>query len=155
MGADLICYVCVGPKYYDYEMKTKAYDVLAGYRQKAKILKSKVDEWDSLSHPDCEAWLGEQKEMKWLLENWADCCGSDYIEDLVAVLEAPDSILDRFFEVWEFGARDLVVRSYPDNDDEVIVAAGELSWGDTPDGIGYQALDDIHRYDLLDVLKIR
>lgn len=153
MGANLICYICIGPKEYGETEKKKAYDVLAGYREKAKFLESKVDEWEMLHHPECKAWLEEQKDISCVVENWRDY-GSDHIEDLVVFLDAPDCVLDRFFQAWEGGARDMAVRSYPDNDDEVIVVAGDMSWGDTPQGIGYQALNDIHRYDLLDVLEI-
>jgi len=51
-----------------------------------------------------------------------------------------ESFLREFAYFWKKGSRDSVTRSSPYNDGHQIIFAGELSWGDEPEGYGYQML---------------
>jgi hypothetical protein len=46
-----------------------------------------------------------------------------------------------FAAAWNEGRfRDLAFRTDPDKPDRKVAVAGELSWGDEPEGLGYQTL---------------
>ena len=62
-------------------------------------------------------------------------------EDLVSAFEGPaKDLVDNLFEICTSGARDVNDRYVSNEDQRKILVAGELSWGDEPDGFGYQTL---------------
>lgn len=48
--------------------------------------------------------------------------------------------VDKFYRVWGKGSKDSASRIDPDNPERKIVFAGCPSWGDEPDGLGYEVL---------------
>ncbi|MEK6883205.1 MAG: hypothetical protein AABY22_26500, partial [Nanoarchaeota archaeon] len=64
-------------------------------------------------------------------------------------------VVDDLLAVWEGNYRDVTSRLDPDDEEQKIVVAGEMSWGDEPQGGGYQALKYADQTGVLKVFGIR
>lgn len=62
-------------------------------------------------------------------------------------------VAEDFIANWPDFGRDTNVRYL--NEDEVICVAGDMSWGDTPDGTGYTTLNYVYNLKLDDILGLR
>jgi hypothetical protein len=80
--------------------------------------------------------LEEMSEGGWCLE-YKD-------KEMMFVLELLD--------VWETGSRDSICRWL--DDDKKVVAAGDMSWGDEPDGFGYRTLKHAEQAGLFPIFKL-
>src|ERR1035437_6766363 len=61
--------------------------------------------------------------------------------DPVDIQEQPESIIREFVDWWHnLDSRDACGRQDPDDPRQKLVYAGELSWGDEPDGYGFQII---------------
>ena len=135
MGADLIGYLVKGPK----EISAAAWDAAEAKlvaRLEPMWLGAKVDCPDCGEPIDC----ADPDEF----EYGCPACGSDSIK-VMAELEDRDSVTQFMAKLraWPPGARDVASRPDPDNDAEILVFAGEMSWGDSPCGYGYAYLRDL------------
>ena len=73
-----------------------------------------------------------------LAESWHE------VESKYVFASTPEELakeVREFVDFWNDGcARDLACRPDPEHPGRKVVVAGELSWGDEPDGFGYQTL---------------
>lgn len=71
-------------------------------------------------------------------------CDCDHEVEAEYAFKKPEELageVEAFVKGWNDGCfRDLSRREDPDSPGRKIVVAGELSWGDEPDGLGYQML---------------
>lgn len=71
---------------------------------------------------------------------------SDAVDDEWAlertVLLDPKKVVESLYAVWDGDARDVVSRPDPDDSTTQLIFAGEPSWGDEPEGYGYETLRD-------------
>ena len=65
------------------------------------------------------------------------------------------SLAKELVEGWTPDNRDTASRLDPDNRKKVIVFAGDMSWGDEPEGGGYQYLKKLCLSGVAEALKIR
>ena len=147
MGADLISYLLVGPRKIAQAQIKKAEPLVVAWLAKHK---------DTAICENCgqiqdAELLDRDEDGKLLLED-VDCdeCGA---AELVLVSEKyPDAAaakkhLRAAVDCWHAApsCRDAAVRTNPDNPKEIIICCGELSWGDEPDGAGYNNLKTVCR----------
>ena len=87
--------------------------------------------------------LRSHPEHRDLVQGMLADCGHEVESDHVFV-GAPEDLakeVREFAAAWNDGCfRDLSRRNDPENPDRRIVVAGEMSWGDEPEGLGYQML---------------
>lgn len=170
MGADLIGYIVVGPAELDKSKEKKQALMEQAEKDKklideiSKLLTEKgLDDADydaqiaALSDKqrtyveglnerrEGDSWFREEEDVNNLLD-WAEEAFTP---------EAVESIIEDLFAVWDNGARDSMSRSLPGDPTQRILACGELSWGDEPDGWGYQTLKKADRAGILDAYGIR
>jgi len=87
--------------------------------------------------------LRGHKEYRSLIEQALDACGYEVEAKHVfsATPEELARIVQGFVDDWNKPYyRDMASRPDPDDRNRKVVVAGELSWGDEPDGAGYQLL---------------
>lgn len=136
MGADLIAYICKGPQKLD---RSKRDAAVAHTTEIVELAKISGDSEDALDG---------------LLEKFGDLSGFEDLES-VANIE-PAEFVDSFIETWDnCDCRDMSFRTDPDDENQKIVVAGELSWGDTPEGEGYTALNTATVLGLMLIFGIR
>jgi hypothetical protein len=134
MGADMIGFLSKGPvKFTDAQKE-------AALAEGSRIL-SLVREWHDLElaeNPDADAIKAFLEANPVLKRNFQ----SDIIFAERLVDSNVNDVLAEFIEVWENGARDVASRIDPDNENMQLWFAGGMSWGDEPDGYGYQSYQD-------------
>lgn len=83
---------------------------------------------------------------KWPAHHWLKSAGNT----------TPIRFLKGFLDFWNRDTpRDTVKRTDPDDPEQQIVVAGEMSWGDEPGGYGYQMLKAADYLQLMPLLGIR
>lgn len=68
-----------------------------------------------------------------------------------------DELFTNIVDVWnDASVRDVATRIFHDNEGEryQVLFAGERTWGDTPDGLGYTTLNTVAELELLDALGL-
>jgi hypothetical protein len=115
MGADLIGFIAVGPATFTEDQTTKARKTFEAERTRVEALCAESDDaWEVLSDDDCQIYYA------------------------LRAFKDSDEFFTALKYVWEeFSGRDVAGRMY---NGKQIVFAGDMSWGDTPDGIGYNVL---------------
>jgi len=129
MGADMIGYIVVGPK------------LIGPWQQKEAVRKIKllVKEWNASGKPPvCQTCFVEYSEAS-LDGCQCDECGTE-MPDLELMKTDPERYVREMVERWPPDFRDVATRDMPGNRDKVIVFAGDMTWGDSPEGAGYAAL---------------
>jgi len=149
MGADLIGYMCLGPK------KISEAQAEAAERRAWEIFQA-LKTW----YGDDEG-EGEQPEiLKGLGLGGVDEAyqleslrfGGD-ADIATATKDDIDALVDEIVGFWnDPGSRDAVDRWISDT--EKVVFCGDMSWGDEPDGYGYRLLKMAHVLDILEPLGI-
>lgn len=140
MGADLITHIVVGP---------------------VKLRPSKATQQKVLKHADNVLKRAKQAVK---LSGW-DYDGDDLLgglglepEDMegFALVDARQTF-DNLLKLWKDGKfRDVSSRLATVGGKQVaIVVAGDSSWGDEPDGLGYETLRDAYRLGMLELLGIQ
>ena len=134
MGADLIGFLVKGPQKISEETWAEAEAKLVA-RLEPMWLGAKVDCPDCGEPIDCS----DPDEVEYGCEK----CGSDCIK-VMAQLEDRDSVTKFMARMrhWPPGGRDVAKRDDPDSG-ELLIFAGEMSWGDAPCGCGYEYLHDL------------
>lgn len=166
MGADLICFITKGPLKLDSRKKTKAVAQIKRVVQLLvevrKIYKSSENS-EAAEHeiqkldltPLCHVWKDNQAKRSIRIT----IGDQSMLDDLWYLVELkPERLVEELFAVWH-GSSTIRVRdgsSRPDPDDpkRQIVIAGELSWGDEPDGLGYQTLKAAFESGIADIFGI-
>lgn len=136
MGAEQVGFIVVGP------VKIPAGRIKAAAKacsvQRRKLLK--------LVAPDAPRY--ERRDAV-LSETGEDFNPAD-------IPENPEQDIRAFVDWWNSGgSRDTCSRQDPDNSRQKIVYAGEMSWGDEPQGYGYQMLKKAFAWGVAEALGIR
>ena len=133
MGADLISYIVVAPAKIPEEGKKKAAKKLLEIAREARRLKT----WEC-------ALCGDVLSEASLKNGHCDDCGETVFDprDIKTISDAK-ALINTWVNPWPPDYRDVSARGNPDNPKEVIICAGELSWGDEPQGRGFQTLKTI------------
>lgn len=172
MGADLICYIAKGPKKFSQPQRRAADRWL---RQLWGPLKKAYHRWEQEGTVEkSPAALELRRVMRGLQVSeskrhstiWVGPADPDdfYLDEVVSsyrwlkeLKEAtPSRFLRVFLDFWVRGTpRDTATRDDPDNRAQQIVVAGEMSWGDEPEGYGYQMLKAANYLQLMPLLGIR
>lgn len=170
MGADLIGYMVRGPEYLLDTDVARAKVVALERLQHVRKLEAAREALEDyrLRLPDdlpIDSMLSEDD----LLQNVKACeevlveCGMGYVDpiisaDVAGLLDsAVETTVEELRQAWHNGGfRDTVTRVFhePDGRKRRVMFAGQTSWGDTPDGMGYYCLDLLHTLNILDVLGI-
>lgn len=138
MGADLLAYVLVGPRNLDKGLGDSA----------VSAAQERIDL--------CIKWAGEEKEgmpkeVNEQFNAWE--LWDDWDVDDVASLDAEESVKE-FMELWNGNYRDAASREDPNDPTRQITVAGEMSWGDEPEG-AYQICKNAVRLGVTDVFEVR
>jgi len=138
MGADLIGYLVVGPSTLDETKKDAVIALFDLWVEKTKGLDEGDDpDLANIEMPDGRILsLDDLMDTTTVLGHWRD--GADFAENL--------------WTWWVRGSRDCASREMPGDKGRCILFAGEMSWGDIPDGWGYRVLDTILHVPGLDEL---
>lgn len=137
MGAELITYIVKGPAKLDESKREQAVDLA-----KDVIAARELVEKDEITEKD--------RQMFALLAGTFD------EDDLLAIAELDaEKVVDSLFETWAEEYRDVNGRYDPDDEGQKIVVAGEMSWGDSPQGGGYQAFDAVAKLGLFEFFGLR
>jgi hypothetical protein len=150
MGADLIGYHVKGPKHLD-ESKREAAEVKVA---RARELQDALVRNEHENGRDEAAFVAREEEL------WAQVCAEfPRMKDLeardFAAAASTTTLVDNLFDLWKNGSRDASMRDDPDDPTQVMLFAGEPSWGDEPDGYGYVTLRDAEILGLFDRFNIR
>jgi hypothetical protein len=152
MGADLITYICVGPKKIKLSETRRRSLVGRAMSRRKKVLaaagrglaEARGLSLEKLQRSDSyECWLED------FLRN--ECDGEEILVNVTP--KDVRTTLVQLVDLWNGGnvARD---QSYRFWKNRRIVVAGEMSWGDEPEGYGYQLLKRARAMGLLDALGI-
>jgi len=138
MGADLIGYMVIGPKKFDEYVLEKARAYLIRLQGQIDLALNKGEITQELRELVDMSSLGDLHESE-----------RSAIEDLDSRFD--ESLIDEFLDLWKYGCRDSCCRPYKDRQ---IVFAGEMTWGDTPEGTGYTILEAIEYVGLYKILGL-
>lgn len=131
MGADQIGFLVIGPQKLD---KSKIDEAVEEAVKIGLIVKNLIDEYDKENNEEAVEKLWEE-----LKATGIDLC-SDEPHDYEKFSYDSNKVkkeAEDFIDNWPMFGRDTAYRLYKD---KVIVYAGEMSWGDEPNGYGYEAL---------------
>ncbi len=169
MGADLITYFCYGPR------KLKA-DQVTRQRAKKKALQvielaKIVEEAHSQNHkgPTIFTLLKKKKldirQIEHLLDQPVSKRSITITDNDLWNIEAVSSFseegIDRtindLIKIWNEGSgcRDMTWRDVPGKKNLKGVVCGELTWGDEPEGWGYQTMKKAQQLGILEVFGIQ
>ena len=154
MGADLITYMLVGPNKLADDPKKKEKAILHASRMIAA-----VTAWQTLhdehqnsddAQDEIEVPATLIRELKHFGIDPTTCYIDDYNSGVVGV-DAETAVND-LFTLWNDGGyRDVNTRGYRTRQ---ILVAGDMSWGDEPDGAGYQICKRCERLGLFRIYGI-
>lgn len=133
MGADLIGYLVKGPVDPNFSEQNKR-----RYFRRVEELKAWSQNFDAIGTGPA----------------WAENVIGNIDPGELADVDA-EATWNAMKDLWEDGSRDCRSRPDPQNPRQVIMFCGEMSWGDDPDGFGYQTLSMADKTGLLDLLRIR
>lgn len=147
MGADMIGYIVKAPAKFSDAQITDAAD---------KLLKIARDLRKSgiLECPNCATGVNIPN-----LQEDTICvdCGAhlpDYLLKINSRVNARKKVKELIGD-WPPRFCDSNVRTDPDDPTQLLIFAGDMSWGDTPDGDGYNYLDALMMSGIADVLGVR
>lgn len=87
--------------------------------------------------------------------SWVVCVDPEFDGDTILEMD-PEIMWEETLELWRRGqARDCFWRQDPQNPKMKIMFCGEPSWGDPPEGHGYQTLRRAEMVGLLEILGIK
>lgn len=149
MGADLVGYMVIGKKEITDEMKQAAIAKLGRLCGVAKALMLEVDEGTD---------IGDVELPKDVPDFWTEefeVYGADFLEEFSELSD--EDIVKRVEEAIDFlddpAYRDCASRNI--SDDEFVLFCGEMTWGDEPEGGGYQLIKGIHKMGIEEELGLR
>lgn len=154
MGADLIVFIVKGPATISPEATAEAIKAAEKVSSFVKQITEKAYDDDN----------DEDQVWEELMEAWETTplahLNVDYFDDFSDLerLEVDaKEVVEEFVEHWNSGElfRDESTRPDPDDETQRIHVAGELSWGDEPEGNGYQALKQLSDLNAFKALGFR
>jgi len=152
MGANLIGYLVKGPRTLDVSKQDKAVDRVLRVLEVCK----KYNDW--AENPDN---IGEEYDFS-ELDGLVDLADAEEVFDLADIVigfpatkESAEKIVNDLIYNWPPRARDVVCKIDPDDENQVIVFCGDMSWGDEPEGIGYQMLKDGFMFGVWSLFGVR
>jgi hypothetical protein len=152
MSESLIVHICKGPATIKHKPSiAKAKKHVAEVIKAARFAKKCLDE-------DKEAVLDKMRDEKHPLlqllepmmknDQFSSYKEADFIIEGM-VLTKPNRVVNEFIEWWNRGdANDTAWRMDPDNRRLKIVVCGAGTWGDSPDGQGFNLMQEVWRFDL-------
>lgn len=148
MGADLIGYLVKVPRKFEEDRLNEARTHLKLVLDTASTLKGAL--MDAKGDYENETVQNLINRLNDLFEY-----SSNSIEDVEDVAEQVyEGLVDDVLAVCAGRFRDCSVRDDPHNENFRIVFAGELSWGDEPEGAGYTTLKAADQIGLFPILGI-
>ena len=141
MGADLICYIMKGPVKLPKNSPKLVEKYLLSLRKKIHKNPKKCE---NCGNKITDVLFGQECS-----------CGWPIIPPNITDEEIKQMAEDWVNEWNEFDHRDCGWRVDPDNPKRKIVVAGDMSWGDEPEGYGYQFLKKIFVTGVDKILKIK
>lgn len=139
MGADLVGYLLKGPKRIDEEKQSAAIAQIK--RVQELIQRITADDPDD----DIEAATAEFQRL--VFDRYRPMDTYDCV---------PEDLINEFVDLWETSAsRDVVSGTDPDDKTQQIMFAGGTSYGDDPDGFGYQTIHMLNAFNGLTILGIK
>lgn len=138
MGMELVGYLVKGPTEPDF-----------GDDNKSRFLKviENLREWAWSVNRGDPIQLGHW-ELKYTdVDQYCDT-------DELMVIDG-DLLWDNLRGLWSNGSRDCQSRLDPINKRHTIMFCGDMTWGEPPEGMGYETLKWAHKTGLLEILKIR
>lgn len=141
MSVNLVGYHAIGPANLNEKKKKRA---IARLHAKQAMLRSVVEKLMSPGVSGADLERAESAIYKYLSDLWPDCDldafeyrheAADYILGLDAT-----QVVEDLFCCWHSGYRDTSWRVFGKNNQHRTVFCGDMSWGDSPDGLGYTAL---------------
>lgn len=142
MGADLICIIAKGPRQLPETGPMIEAAIAQGLEIQAEIAKAlaayhREQPYDELWDADIDPQYNE-----------------DYTQHLTD-LDIPAFVAE-FIEGWNLcDYRDMGSRLDPDDESQQLLVAGELSYGDEPEGGGYLLLKDAFKLGIAETLGVR
>lgn len=138
MGADLITYMLVGPNTLDDDPKKREKAIMHASRMIAAVTAWQTLHDEHLDSDDAQNEIEVPatliRELKHFGIDPTTCDIDDYNSGVVGA-DAENTVKD-LFELWNVGGfRDVNTRRWRTHQ---ILVAGDMSWGDEPDGAGYQ-----------------
>lgn len=154
MGADFISYCVFGPK----KLSTSK-TVLKKAEKVVKEYVALACELDELVKRGCDSSQGrlERDEADEEVRSLMDKHGIECVEDVrwaCNYRSTPTQFLDEFFDVWNNYSRDSAGRDVPGRPKQKVWYAGDMSWGDEPDGYGYQTMKKADMCGLLPIFGL-
>jgi hypothetical protein len=155
MGAALICFIVKGPDQISSEAKKAAI-------QQAECFRSLLDRWNNENAETFDQFLAKTNNTRGDL-----VCNTEGVSNDTEFWEVshlrninPTAWVDNFIAFWnekmrEPFVRDISWRTDPDDKTQIIVVAGGESWGDEPDGDGYQTLKAAFRVGITKMMGLR
>lgn len=157
MGAELIAFIVKGPS----EIKSEGPQYEAAVAS-AKTVIAFFDEWKEWESKNQELDLGEYLEVTKRAPSDLGFSLDDFEEEQYLsdynhfVNEDPVLVVNAFILWWNEGrAADTTWREDPDDKSQRILATGAMTWGDEPDGEGYQAIKRSFQLGIASPLGIR
>lgn len=166
MGADLITYFCYGPKKLSEKKIPKAVAQAKAAVALAKTILEMEDlreagkmteeafaqEMGALDQSPLRHLMGgiESKRSITLLVT------EDNFHELRVIEQLdPDAVVHDLLHIWNHGSRDSTWRPVPGHRNLIGLVAGEMSWGDEPDGYGYQTLKNASLVGILPIFGVK
>jgi hypothetical protein len=146
VGADLISFILVGPAKLECNAE-KEKQIL----DRANAILGCVKQWQAhVEEVEIDGAVPDMPDTEIMFAG-----DTSEVNDYIFLLEKnPAEIHKDFLDLWNDGfARDASSR-FIDNDSRRILVAGELSWGDEPDGHGYQTIKAALYLGILDAYGI-
>ena len=136
MGADQIGYLVKGP----------ARILTRGIPRAVRACLARRRELLDEAGPDADEWVRRETALEITNEFF----------DPVDIPDDPEPVVKEFVDWWRsLNARDTTFRVDPDDPRQRIVYAGDMSYGDEPDGRGYQMLKRAFAWGFAEALGVR
>lgn len=166
MGADLIVFIAKGPSKFkrtDIAKAAKKVQDIIDYAKKVDPIFAKVADEETLTPDEQKIWdeANDPKNKKNLLKDLLDQEQHDSLEDFgedLSRLTNKTGVqeVNEFTSWWvSMSGRDTCGRPDPDDKKQQIVVCGDMSWGDSPDGLGYTTLTRAYWFGIPQMLGIR
>ena len=136
MGADLIAYTVYGP--------TKLKPTKAAIKKALSFAKNVVE---------AAAQAEKDPDFDWKEDKFIGGFEPEELPDISCL--DPKEVLTNVLDLWRGEARDATSRIITVGGKTVrVLTAGDMSWGDEPDGFGYQTLKHAEQLGILKALGI-
>jgi len=148
MGADLIAYIIKTPRKITRSQRNAA---ITDFNTRREHLFKDYPTQKSIEAADVRSVIKTHPWLEDIIEDQFDEIGEAY--DWVRTSD-PVKVVDDFIAISNGSARDSCSRIDPDNKKRAILCAGEMSWGDEPEGYGYQSIKGMMKLGIAKILGV-